>query len=277
MNEETNDNKFRYKNTIIVITGFVIIVWTANLILPIVYANYNWADSGIFGDMFGASNSLFSALAFIGLIIAILLQKEELSLQRKELKQTRVEIAGQKEQLEGQKNQMELQNFDNKFFQLISLINNFVQQLKVGRGEFAIEGRKCFDEHLRSVKKYYPATRNKYPEFKESDLIRESFSKEFHKSDPSIVSYTRILFSIFRLISQQKIADDQKQFYANIVIAMLSHAELKYIFYHRIYSANDEFREYIEEFGVFRNLDKNQLIDTSHPSLYSNSAYESKD
>ena len=48
---------------------------------------------GSFGDSFGAINSLFSGLAFAGIIYTILLQRKELSLQRKELTDTRKELA----------------------------------------------------------------------------------------------------------------------------------------------------------------------------------------
>ena len=52
----------------------------------------SWADRGTFGDMFGAVNSLFSGLAFAGIIYAIFLQRKELELQRKELVLTREEL-----------------------------------------------------------------------------------------------------------------------------------------------------------------------------------------
>jgi len=41
--------------------------------------------AGPFGDMFSAVNALFSGLAFAGVIVAILMQHDELRLQRKEL------------------------------------------------------------------------------------------------------------------------------------------------------------------------------------------------
>lgn len=44
------------------------------------------------GDMFGGVNSLFSALAFGGLIYTVLLQMQELALQRRELEMTREEL-----------------------------------------------------------------------------------------------------------------------------------------------------------------------------------------
>ena len=49
-------------------------------------------DRGLFGDMFGGLNTVFSGLAFLGVIYAIILQKEELGLQRKELVLTRKEL-----------------------------------------------------------------------------------------------------------------------------------------------------------------------------------------
>ena len=51
-----------------------------------------WAESGQFGDMFGGLNALFSGLAFLGVVYAIFLQREELGLQRKELELTREEL-----------------------------------------------------------------------------------------------------------------------------------------------------------------------------------------
>ena len=47
---------------------------------------------GLFGDMFGALNTLFSGLAFAGVIYAVHLQTLELALQRQELEQTRDEL-----------------------------------------------------------------------------------------------------------------------------------------------------------------------------------------
>ena len=67
------------------------------LVFPIYYlvVKYFYPDiaaSGQFGDMFGTVNALFSGLAFLGVIYAIVLQREELQLQRKELELTRKEL-----------------------------------------------------------------------------------------------------------------------------------------------------------------------------------------
>jgi len=68
---------------IIVFIGYFLFVF---LVYP------NMEKRGQFGDMFGALNTLFSGAAFLGVIYAILLQKEELGLQRKELELARGEL-----------------------------------------------------------------------------------------------------------------------------------------------------------------------------------------
>lgn len=77
-------------------------------------------DRGTWGDMFGGVNALFSGLAFAGVVIAILLQREELSLQRQELAETRAEIAGQREEMELQNATLRAQLFESSFIQLLA-------------------------------------------------------------------------------------------------------------------------------------------------------------
>lgn len=57
-------------------------------------------DRGTFGDMFGATNSVLSGLAFIGLIITLIMQRKELSLQREDLKLQYEEMKQSRVQLE---------------------------------------------------------------------------------------------------------------------------------------------------------------------------------
>ncbi|MFK5915574.1 MAG: hypothetical protein QM484_14500 [Woeseiaceae bacterium] len=72
---------------------FVVLILQISIAL-IIYSSFNsWPDRGTFGDMFGAVNTLFSGLAFAGVIYAILLQSKELELQREELKLTREELS----------------------------------------------------------------------------------------------------------------------------------------------------------------------------------------
>ena len=69
----------------------VVILWLGIGLGPFLFYSDS-SERAAFGDMFGAVNALFAGLAFLGVVYAILLQKEELSLQRAELKMTRDEL-----------------------------------------------------------------------------------------------------------------------------------------------------------------------------------------
>jgi hypothetical protein len=80
---------------------------------------------GTLGDTFGAINSLFSGLAFAGIIGTIILQKEELSLQRKELEDTRKVFIEQSGLMKQQQN-------ISVFFNMIENHRSFIKSLIQG-------------------------------------------------------------------------------------------------------------------------------------------------
>jgi hypothetical protein len=80
----------KHKTLFFILMG-AIIIWLVFGFGPI-YFLANWNDRSAFGDMFGAVNSLFSGLAFVGVVIAVIFQSKELFLQREELTLTRTEL-----------------------------------------------------------------------------------------------------------------------------------------------------------------------------------------
>ncbi|MFL0849145.1 hypothetical protein [Vibrio parahaemolyticus] len=83
--------KFKYKGLLIL---FLVVIVTQCILGFVIYFSFSdWGVRGTFGDMFGAVNTLFSGLAFCGVIYAIFLQGKELELQRQELSMTRTELA----------------------------------------------------------------------------------------------------------------------------------------------------------------------------------------
>jgi uncharacterized membrane protein len=72
-------------STVIII---VIVLWVVSpFVIHMLFKD--WNQSGVFGDSYGAVNALFSGLALGGVIVAILLQSQELRHQREELSLTR--------------------------------------------------------------------------------------------------------------------------------------------------------------------------------------------
>lgn len=86
-------NRFAYWCLIILIiqVAFAFGIWFG---FPLMFPKDDpyFAARGQFGDMFGALNSLFSGLAFAGIIYALLIQRKDFELQRKDYKRTNEEL-----------------------------------------------------------------------------------------------------------------------------------------------------------------------------------------
>src|SRR5687767_11829025 len=90
MSEKKRKSNWIYVLIFIVVLCLWSLCWY--LLVSNINDNDSWARRGQFGDMFGAINALFSGLAFAGIIITIMMQRDELELQRTELQLTRDEL-----------------------------------------------------------------------------------------------------------------------------------------------------------------------------------------
>ncbi|WP_025743307.1 hypothetical protein [Aquimarina pacifica] len=80
------------KNSILIkLILLVVLIWGVSAILIMFFLS-EWSDRGTFGDLFGAVNALFSALAFAVLIYTIILQREEIKQNREEIVLNRKEL-----------------------------------------------------------------------------------------------------------------------------------------------------------------------------------------
>ncbi|WP_299549038.1 hypothetical protein [Seonamhaeicola sp.] len=90
MNETIMSEKDKL-NGLYILLVIVVIIWISSVfIIPCFLSDLE--KRALLGDSFGTINSLFSGLAFAGIIYTILLQRKELALQRQELKETRLEL-----------------------------------------------------------------------------------------------------------------------------------------------------------------------------------------
>lgn len=136
---------------------FVVIglIWIGSYI--IISMNFTKEDRGPLGDTFGAINSLFSGLAFCGIIYTIMLQRKELRLQREELANTRSELKRSADAQEETKKQMERQANNLKISAMLSALSTLAQFYK----KQAIEelnsgvGYGNYEEYLRKSEHFY--------------------------------------------------------------------------------------------------------------------------
>ena len=226
-------------------------------------------NPGVFGDSSGAINALFSALAFAGVIFAIILQKKELQLQREELKQTREELEGQKHEFEQQNVTLKRQRFENTFFNMLDLQQKIVQGIcfkyaKVTKSNNETISEDKVELHGREVFQYM------YIMFFEKSCVTI-------KEQISLEHYYKHLNCILKFVDESTLLSDsyEERFqYIDIAMASLSKYELLWLFQEYKMDDNSNFRKLIEKYALLKDMDCSLLIKPDRKELYALSAYE---
>lgn len=231
-------------------------------------------NAGTIGDMFGSINSLFSGLALAGIILTILLQRNELKLQREELKLTRNEF-------ESQNKTLKLQRFENTFFSLLNLHHEIVANMellittKTTQGinktekERIYKGRKVFDKKYSLFVAMLGTNESNYEEI---------YSNIYLNSSHLFGHYFRNLYQIFKLVDYTNFDSNysrnyEEQYkYISIIRAQLSDNEMTLLFYNCLHkNGREKFKPLIEKYTFFKNL--NKVVSESHKKNYSESAF----
>lgn len=208
----------------------VICLWSLCWYLVVININDNdsWPHRGQFGDMFGAVNALFSGLAFAGIIITILLQRDELGLQRIELELTRTELQLTRKEFKDQNDTLSIQRFENTFFNLLSLHNRLIEDAK---------GREFFDSLKDQLKDVFGG----------NGPISKEYLKDLSEKYNSVLDKSFInlfLESVCRMVDfindSDLIYENEKPFYYSIIESSLSDSERIVIYYHTILSDRNE-------------------------------------
>lgn len=232
---------------------------------------------GNLGDAASAVGAIFSALAFAGVIVAIVLQSDELRLQRAELSMTRDELAGQKAQLESQNRTMSRDLFESCFFQLLRLnrecVNSHTALFPDGH-EHAI-GMQAFRQaaaHLVEGAGYEfsPALADDAL----SDLLATEFARYCLAPTSDFGHYFRNLYHVFAFIDRSELKAGEKSQYAKIVRAQLSTAELIVLFANAQTSAGRPFAKFIRRYALFKGAQWPQQWQNAYSHLFPSDAYE---
>jgi hypothetical protein len=253
------------------LTALVVLVWAMSGVLVWALAD----DPGKFGDMFGATNALFSGLAFAGVIYAILLQRRELKLQRDELELTRGELAGQRQQLQAQNETFQQQNFENTFFQLLRLHNDIVNTIDLRRddGGVTAAGRDCFKVFYERLKKRWNKGVPEDAGRSEFERLNKTYLAFYGAVEAEIGHYFRSLYNIIKFIDNSTVSD--KRIYTNLVRAQLSSYELALLFYNCLSEmGNEKFKPLVERYALLKMVPRHELLNPdAHVALYLPSAH----
>lgn len=235
------------------------------------------ADQGILylatESSFEGADSFFAAMAFAGLIFAILLQRRELVLQREELAATREELAGQRLQLERQGDLLASQQFTDSFYKLLDFHATNVRNMTFGsdghnRG-YRDVGRAVFDRIATDLigSPLGSGTANQ----------RRAVAKVFitqlvRETGVDVTYYLNTITALLLSLEGVTPADERRALRA--LRALLSQSELRVIHYH-IVVLEEEFsllRRLVEKHGLLASMKRTE--DSDSLGLLSDSAYQ---
>jgi hypothetical protein len=223
---ETTDKKPKESFKLIIWLSFgFIVTFVFGYLGFLVYVSWpisEWSVSkaASLGDSFGILSSLFSGLAFAGLIVTIVMQNktlkaqmEELELARKEYKRQGDELAGQKEVMDSQFQAIQIQQFESTFFKLYAYYKTLKTEEVLSDSNDSSETKSLtllFDEFYDYENIYSP----------------QNFQKYYSKNN----EYIKSLSSIARLICMNSsVLGDKASFYSDFFRGFVKESEYSYL------------------------------------------------
>ena len=215
-------------------------------VVDVILVNSNSTISGVFGDFFGGVlNPIFTFLTFLGLIVTIVIQRQDLKLSRVEYEKTAEALA--------------TQSVENTFFNMLDLHHKITEDLKFDlaslsenkylkkvqgfrsglHDEFTSEGRAVFDAVLKFLSSESASphqTKTRYQHLQEGH-------------NHVLGHYFRNLYQTMKFIDgfEDSVVSRARKFkYASILRAQLSTKELALLFINCLDGICDK--------GQFKNL-----------------------
>jgi len=230
-------------------------------------------ERGVFGDMFGAVNALFSGLAFVGVVYAIVMQRHEITIAKREIAYTKTILDEQQKQLALQNSETKKQAFENTFFQMLRLFSDITSQIDLLRmsnnNPVYTKGKDVFPIFLDRLRLFYRNSRGEIIDGVDANGAYISF---YNRHNSELGHYFRILYNIIKFIDASDVAN--KKLYSNIVRAQLSDAEAAILFHNglSLYGI-EKFKPLIEKYGLLKNVVDTDILDPTLKKQYQASAF----
>lgn len=228
-------------------------------------------ELGPFGDVYGALNTLFSGLAFAGLIISIRLQSKELS-------DTRAELKEQSEQFKKQTEGLAKQVFEVTFFQLLKLYTESVDNLsfreslsseKVERmEEVGVVGRQVLSILSGRMEVWCHIERHDYYRKRINKYMDVFLSKYGRVVERAIKTLNRLL----TFVDRSDLSRKDKFFYMGLLTAQMSKDEMTLLFYYGMYRKSGLEDLYVRS-GILGSFELSRDITLEEFMMYGLYAY----
>lgn len=212
-----------------------------------------------YGDIFNALSSLFTALAFAGLIVTILIQRQDINNQNK-ISNTQNKINN-------------IRTFEDNFFRLLEQHHRIIDS-------FVIDTRTFKDDDLIRL---FPDDNEKITKLNAFDYLARSFKKKFEdvkkirfhvdnsfdnifvhsflhdtykKYGYMLGHYYRNLYHIIKFIDEDKSLEtfEEKYKYIKILRAQLSAPEINLLAWNGLTYHGESFKPLIEKYKLLKNM-----------------------
>lgn len=241
------------QSALFVIAGVIAtIVAYGTLVLFLTWpiSEFSIAKSGTFGDSFGVVTSLFSGLAFAGIILTILLQRQELTESREIFR---------------------LQRFEGSFYRILELYRRNLEEIRIadtqsGTTFHGIDALNCVCKKLNE-------TMQKYALFLEDEDRRVIYEAQLFIEVQKLIRrqarYLGTLQSLLELIERDLEDENDREPYWNIVANQLTSHEARYLFYCCLVAdKEDPLLGLMHRSGMIGARLKNNNISRTHKTLY---------
>ncbi|WP_299829065.1 putative phage abortive infection protein [uncultured Roseobacter sp.] len=241
MDRET-DEKGAHFGLFFLALFFVVVAWLLNI--AILLRN---EDRGVYGDMFGAVNSVFSGFAFAGVVYAIVLQRYEVAISREELLRTKEIMEHQAAAIVEQNAATMRKSFEDTFFQMLAMHQEILTSIDLySKGtDVTTSGRDVFSAMLRRLK--------------ESSWEYQRF---YRSNGQELGHYYRWLYNLLKYIDMSAPAGTDRRFYTNLVRAQMSDREVALLYFNALSEHGKKIKPFVVEYGLLKHLKENDLTNS---------------
>jgi hypothetical protein len=219
------------------VIGFVFLLWfvyetIASNLIQSAAGSTTIAAWGQFGDFIGGFIGIFFT------IVGVFLLYETLTLQREELKESRKAFVKQ--------------GFEDTLFKMISTYQDIVKDISVVDGVGNVSNGK---DYFMQQKELF--TNGFIPVYNIFQCNRDAISayEEFYSINKNdIAHYYRTLYRIFRFIEDSEFDFKDKMRYGKTVRALLSEAELFFLYYNAHTDYGKNFVTLINKYNIIKHL-----------------------
>ncbi|EPF9310080.1 putative phage abortive infection protein [Vibrio vulnificus] len=207
-------------------------------------SSYSMSSAAILGDSFGIVNALFSGSAFAGLIVTILLQREELRESREIFK---------------------AQKFEDAFYRILDFYRNNLNEISITVEKEKLTGIAVLSYQLRKFQSINKLPRVESLSDSESDKLLEKINYTLTPQS----RYLGTLESLLSLVIKDVSNIEENDFYIKLIASQLTVHEIKYIFYRCLSMDTDsDLVELIDKSKLLHHRIKDSDIPKEYIKLY---------